>query len=492
MTNEKHKSISFRRLWGMHFFIILLLSGCAANWGDAVTATRNNPDALSVANVLAEVEPGPWPKHNWWEAFGDPQLDELMMEALSGSPTLRVAEARVRRASAIAGSVAAVRSPQLNLDGTSIYQRFTEKGAVSPSFAGEKRSVNLLTLGLNYDIDLWGKNRAAYKAALGEIRVAEVESAAARLQLTTAIAATYVRLNYIFEQYDVEAAILKQQEQVAELTAKRVEAGIDSAVELNHIKGMSASTKTNMRAQQEQIDLSRNQLAALVGAAPNRGTSIVAPVLLSHKKLALPTDLPSELIGRRPDVVAQMWRIEMMTKRIEEAKAAFYPNVNLVSFAGFDSIGIEHILSPGSRVFGIGPAITLPLFDGGRLRSNLGVREAEFDESIERYNGLIVNAVREVADQVVSWQGIEAQQREEQEAVAGFKEANRLALLRYRQGLADYLTVLATEEALLKERRREVTLNTRKFEISIALTKALGGGYLPDPVSAGPGQKGNL
>ena len=466
-------------LWSAFVAMALLLSGCAPNWGNAVMATRNNPDTLEASHALEGLGTGPWPEQSWWKAFGDPQLDQLMAEALTGAPTLRIAEARVGRALAIAGVVDAVRSPQVNLEGTSIYQRFTEKGAVPPSFAGEKRSVNLLTLGLNYDIDLWGKNRSAYEAALGEVRVAEVESAAARLQLTTAIAATYIRLNYAFEQCDVEAAILKQQEQVAELTAKRVKAGIDSAVELHHSQGLTASTKADIRALEEQINLLRNQLAALAGAGPDRCASITAPALRDSRNLTLPTQLPSQLIGRRSDIVAQLWRIESMSKRIEEAKAAFYPNVNLFAFAGFDSIGIENVLSSEGRVFGVGPAVTLPLFDGGRLRHNLGIREAEYDENIERYNSLIVNAIREVADQVVSWQGIKAQQQEEQKAVAGFEAANRLAMLRYRQGLADYLTVLATEEALLRERRREVALNAREFETSVALTKALGGGYLP-------------
>ena len=132
---------------GTFVLAVLFLSGCAANWGETTTAIRNNPDELSVLHVLDKVDAGPWPERNWWEAFGDPQLDQLMVEALTGAPTLRLAEARVRRASAIAGVVGAVRSPHARLDGTSIYQRFTEEGAVPPSFAGENQSVNLLTLG---------------------------------------------------------------------------------------------------------------------------------------------------------------------------------------------------------------------------------------------------------------------------------------------------------------------------------------------------------
>ena len=477
--------VSYPKLSCILLGLGLMISGCAPNLGNTATALRTNLDDMATSQAFEKMVTGPWPAANWWTAFADPQLNQLMMEALTDAPTLHAAEARVRRALAIAGVTAAARSPQATFHGSSTYQRFTQEGAVPPDLAGKKRSVNLLSLDMVFNLDLWGKNRSAYEAVLGEMRVMEIESAAAQLELTTAIATTYVRLNHAFAQSDIAAAILKQQEKVAELTARRVAAGIDSAVELNHTQGVAASTKTSIRALEEQISLLRNQLAVLVGAAPARGDSIVAPTLLSHHTVTLPSQLPAELIGRRPDILAQRWRIKAMNSRIAEAKAEFYPNINLISFAGFDSIGIENIITSGSRVFGIGPAISLPLFDGGRLRRNLEGRLAAYDENVEIYNALILDAIREVADQVASWQGVEAQQLEEQKAVTRFAEANRLALLRYRQGLSNYLTVLKTEEALLQEKRREATLNARQLEIMVALAKALGGGYLANGRIAG-------
>jgi NodT family efflux transporter outer membrane factor (OMF) lipoprotein len=338
-----------------------------------------------------------------------------------------------------------------------------------------------LKLEFDYDLDLWGKNRAAYAVALGAVRVAEIEREMAKLALISSITRVYIRLDHAFQQLGVETELLRQREQIAELTLKRVASGLDSALELKHSQGLVASARADIRSSEERVALLRNQLAALAGAGPDRGISLKPPALLAQQELSLPAQLPSELIGRRPDVVAQLWRIEVMTKGIAEARAAFYPNISLTAFAGFDSIGIENILRGGSGVFGVGPALTLPIFDGGRLRGNLTLRRAEYDENVERYNALIVDAIREVADHLVSWRGIESQLTEEQEAEAKLEEANRLALLRYRQGLTGYLTVLATEGDLLRERLRTVALKARKFEVAVNLSTSLGGGYQPEP-----------
>jgi len=461
--------------------LVLILSSCAGLPKDMARSTRNDPDALGSLRSLTTSTAGPWPQQMWWQELGDPQLDHLIEEALAGNPTLRVAESRIRQAAALAGLADAARYPQLGAGASSIYQRLTENGAVPPPQAGEKKSVNSLKLEFSYDLDLWGRNRAGYEAALGAVRVAEIEGELARLTLASNIAKAYIRLNHEFERLKIETGILRQREQMVELTAKRVTAGLDTAVELKHSQGVVASTRADIRAGEERIALLRNQLAALAGCGPDRGAALKPPILLAQKELTLPTEIPSELIGRRPDVVAQLWRIELMTKEVEVAKASFYPNISLTAFAGFDSIGIENFVRSGSGVFGAGPAITLPIFDGGRLRSNLSLRSAEYDENVERYNSLIVDAIREVGDQIVSWRGVEAQLAEEREAEAKLGEANGLALLRYRQGLTSYLTVLATEGDLLRERLQTVALRARQFEVAVNLSTSLGGGYRPEP-----------
>ena len=469
--------------WNALILLVTLLSGCANFRENKIFSHINEANTLPVTQSLAKAQHGAWPEQMWWKRLGDQQLDTLMEEALNDNPTMRIAEARIRRAISIAGLADSVQYPQVSIGASSVFQRFSEHSTAPPSLAGESKSVSRLALDMRYDLDLWGKNKAKYESALGAVRVAEIEVLTAKNALTATIAKTYIQLSHNFEQLNIATAILRQREKIADLKEKRVHAGIDSGVELELSRGLIASAKADIHAAEEQIALLRNQLAALVGGGPDRGASIVAPTLLAQKELKLPTELPAELIGRRPDVVAQRWRIEMMSKEITAAKAEFYPNVNLTAFAGFDSIGIENILRGGSGVLGVGPTVSLPIFNGGRLRNNLAFQNAEYDESVERYNSIIVEAIRDVADQVVSWKGTEAQRNEQHVALARFEEANRLATIRYGGGVTNYLTVLTAEGEVLRERRRDVALKARQFEITVALTKALGGGY--DPESTG-------
>jgi NodT family efflux transporter outer membrane factor (OMF) lipoprotein len=187
------------------------------------------------------------------------------------------------------------------------------------------------------------------------------------------------------------------------------------------------------------------------------------------------------LLGRRPDVVAQRWRIEAATQDIQEAQARFYPNVSLGAFVGLQSLGLGELLNAGSRVLGIGPAISLPIFDGGRLRANLGARQAEFDAAVEQYNATLVAALHDVVDQLVSLQWLQRQAREQDEALRLAERAYALAQQRYRGQLASYLQVLAAESQLLVQRRGVIETATRQRELRLNLIRALGGGSLPGP-----------
>jgi NodT family efflux transporter outer membrane factor (OMF) lipoprotein len=197
--------------------------------------------------------------------------------------------------------------------------------------------------------------------------------------------------------------------------------------------------------------------------------------------VALPSDVPAELLGRRPDVVAQRWRIEAATQDIQEAQARFYPNVSLAAFVGLQSLGLGELLNAGSRVLGIGPAISLPIFDGGRLRANLGARQAEFDAAVEQYNATLVAALHDVVEQLVSLQWLQRQAREQDDALRLAERSHALAQQRYQGQLASYLQVLTAEGQLLAQRRGVIETATRQRELRLNLIRALGGGLLPGP-----------
>jgi len=459
-----------------------VLTACASFEGLAPRAGVGDANRLAVGTSFAggADATAAWPASNWWAAFGDAQLDRLMDEALAASPSLRAAHARLDRANAVAGLADSTRQPQVTANAASTHQRFSEHGQVPPPLAGTSHTSNRLALDFSYELDFWGKNAAAFEAALGGVRAAEAEAQQARLLLSSALARSYIQLQREFEQQDIAEALLQQRRQLQDLTDRRVHAGLDSSVELQQAAAAIPATEAELAAIHERMALLRNQLAALLGAGPDRGLAIARPAVDVAQTLALPAVLPAELIGRRPDVVAQRWRVEAAARDIDVAKAQFYPNVNLVAFVGFQSIGLGHFLDAGSRIAGAGPALSLPIFDAGRLRSQLAARDADFDAAAEQYNATLIDALRDVADQVASWRAIDTQLDQSLAALGRFDEAYRLALLRYREGLSTYVTVLGVEAQVLGQRRQVADLQARRRDTAVGLARALGGGFRPD------------
>ena len=459
------------------------LAGCASMNGLAPMASLTDANALKAQRSLERVtvSTAAWPASDWWKAFDDPQLDALIDEALAGSPSLKVAEARTRKALAAADVAKAPLYPQVIGSFSSIRERFSDQGLTPPPAAGTWNTVNQLQVTLGWEIDFFGKNRSAYESALGEARAAEVDLHAARLALSTAIAQAYVQLQRAYLQLDVAQKTLAEREQIYALTRDRNDAGIDSRLELKQAESAVPATREVILQLQETIQLTRNQLAALLGQGPDRGLSIARPKAAALTPVALPSTVPAELLGRRPDLVAQRWRVEAARKAIDSAKAEFYPNVNLLAFVGLQSLGGAGFLSAASRTLGAGPAITLPIFEGGRLRANLAGTDADYDIAVEQYNQTLADALRDVVDQLASFESVDAQRVQQKQALATTQEAYDLALLRYREGIGNYLQVLSAEQPWLVQQSLDADLQARVLGLSVSLVRALGGGYEANP-----------
>lgn len=195
------------------------------------------------------------------------------------------------------------------------------------------------------------------------------------------------------------------------------------------------------------------------------------------KTIVTTTHLPSDLLGRRADIAAARWRVEAATRDVDLATSQFYPNINLTAFAGFSSIGLNHLVTAGSQQWGVGPALHLPIFDAGRLRTNLSGKTADLDGAIESYNVAVIEAVHDVVDQLTSRQAIGRQQTEQQAAQSYAENAHAIAVQRYEAGLGNYLQVLTAEAAVLHQRRQRVDLIARAIDTQLLLIRAVGGGY---------------
>jgi NodT family efflux transporter outer membrane factor (OMF) lipoprotein len=458
----------------------LVLAGCASP-GTLPAPHR----VVTAAEVGAKAEAGavPWPATRWWSAWGDARLDALVDQALAGQPALMTAEARVRQAQAAADATGAARAPQVNLSVDLSNQRFTENGLVPPPLAGSTQWNNSAQIGASWELDLFGRQRAALDASLGQVRAAQADAQAARVLLAGNVAAGYFNLARLVEARELAETALSQRRQVLALVRQRIGAGLDTNVELRQAEGLIAQSQAEIEALDETTARARHALAELAGQGP-QALDTLAPRLAPLRTVALPSSLPADLIGRRADLVALRWRVEAAGREIDVARAQFYPNVNLVAFAGLSSLGLSNFIDAGSRTYGIGPALRLPIFEGGRLRANLGARGAEADAAIDAYNAALLRALREVADEVSSLQSLERQQRAQADALAAAESAYDLATQRYRAGLGNFLVVLSAENTVIAQRRAASELKARHLAAEVALARSLGGGIDPRDLPA--------
>ncbi len=459
------------------------LTGCADMSGIAPQSSlRDAPSfGLSTSPVSAQASTGDAVDAQWWHQFGDAQLDRLVAQALQTSPSLKLAQARLARAQAVTEVANAATLPQLNGQLDATRQRYTANGAVPPPLAGSIRESGTAQLNASWELDFFGKNRAALNAALGSVNAAEADAQAARVLLASSVARTYFQWLRWNEQAAVARRTLAQREETLRLVQDRVNAGLDTNLELRQSEGGLPEARLQLETVLEQTALTRNALAALVGQ-PAGDLALQMPTLSSvQTAVTVPTTLSADLLGRRADIAAARWRVEASTQDVLNAKTQFYPNINLVAFAGFSSIGLGKLFESGSQQWGVGPALRLPIFDAGRLRANLRGKTADLDAAVESYNAAVIDAVHDVADQVASSQAIARQQTEQRTAQAAAEAAYDIAVQRYKAGLGTYLNVLTAETSVLAQRRQAVDLAARAIDTQVALIRALGGGYQVKP-----------
>jgi NodT family efflux transporter outer membrane factor (OMF) lipoprotein len=451
----------------------LALAGCANFSGiQPQTSLRS---AESVGLAADSTGPAFRAADDWWRQFGDEQLDSLVAQALEGNPSLRIAQARLARAQALTEGARANTMPQVNGSASTTRQRFTEHGLYPPPIAGSQVTTADLGLQGSWELDFFGKNQAALEAALGAARAAEADAQAARVLLTTNVARAYLQLARTNDQLAVAQRTLAQRQESLNLVGERVRAGLDTNLELRQSEGALPETRQQIEALREQATLAQHALAALTGAG-NRDVVTRQPSLAQLKAMPVPTQLPSDLLGQRADIVAARWRVEAATQNVRSAKAQFYPSVNVVGLIGLSSFGLGKLLDMGSTQWSLGPAIHLPIFDAGRLRANLRGNTADLDAAIESYNASVLDAIRDTADQVASAQSIARQQTEQRDAQVSAEAAYQIAVQRYKAGLGTYLNVLAAENGVLAQRRLAVDLAGRALDTQVALIRALGGG----------------
>ncbi|MFK2900704.1 efflux transporter outer membrane subunit [Dyella jejuensis] len=461
--------------------LCIVLAGCATPDGLHPTGKTLDATRLRSEQSLAGVplSPAAWPAQDWWVGYGDPQLATLIDEALQNNPDLADAEARARQAQAVADSANAARMPQAEWDASLIGARFSSKDPIYPSYAlGTFAWGKSATANFSWDLDLWGGKRAAWEAALGRSRAAQIEAHAARIQLSVNVARAYVALGYAFAQQDVAAGELQRASQTLALTRRLLAGGLGTTQQEAFADAQVASAQQQQAQAARAIDAARSSLSVLLGQGPDRGLRIARPRMLNPGQVALPDTLPVNLLGRRADLVAARWQVEAAARDIKAARIDFLPNISLSAMAGFVAVGgSTSLFQLPARTYDAGPALTLPIFDGGRLRANLAGADAGYDEAVSHYNSLLISAVNGVADLVSALSSVRTQIALEQRARQDAEKSWKDALSAYRGGVSGPLTPLASRQQLLLADERLAVLQSQQMDLSIRLIDALGGGY---------------
>jgi multidrug efflux system outer membrane protein len=452
----------------------LLLGACLS------VPTREQAPILPTHAPLAAVphaSGGEWPAADWWHGFGDPQLDALMQHALGQSPTLALAESRLEQARQGVALQRASGGLDVGASAQLARQRLSDNGLISSEFLG----FNWYTQGdlgvqLQYDFDFWGRHRAAIEAAVDQARVAAAERDAAVLMLTSAVADTYFgwqttqgRLHLADQRNDAR-------QRYRDIVAARVARGIDNDAPLAQADAALAGAHEQRAELAADAELQKTALAALLGISVAQLPAL-EPRDLPTVSTTLPADVDVDLLSRRPDIAASRWRVEAAVQQREVVRTAFYPDFSLGALLGLSSLDLGKLFDAGSTVANVAPALHLPLFDAGRLHAQYGAANADLAAAVAAYDGSVVDAAHDAANQALQLQRIESRRASRRQQLAAVGSLHHTAQLRAERGLSDDRAVLDAEAGLIDQRDALLTLDGAAVSADIALIKALGGGY---------------
>ncbi|WP_183166994.1 efflux transporter outer membrane subunit [Azomonas macrocytogenes] len=462
--------------------VVTSLAGCIDSRGIVPQANRLNDTELVTDKAIQNAaEEAAWPSQQWWKAYGDPQLDAWIEQAMVDSPSLAQARARVRQAQAMAGIAEAMEEPQINLDVQLQRKRWPDDFFYGPSTLNRNTTWNNLSnLQFSYDLDLWGRLRNNQERALDLARIVATEERAAELELASNIVRTYIQLALHYEELAIVEASLKQREELLHLAERNLRMGLGTHLEVTEAEAPIPNVHRQLDIVHEDIALACNQLAALAGKGPGEGARLKRPKLSLHAEPALPSSLPLELLGRRPDVVASRWQVAAEARGIEVAKAEFYPNVNLLASVGSMAVegGMLHFLQYANLVTTFGSAISLPVYDGGRRRGNLSATTAGYDIAVEQYNQTLVMALKNISDLLIRMHSLHEQGEFIKHGLETAERRYELAQNAYERGLVDYRRVLEAQTELFKQQRLREQVHASQLSTQAGLWVALGGGVL--------------
>lgn len=467
--------------------VVLLLTGCT------VGPDYKRPEVDKPAAFRTAASDGPLPVTDtsfgdvaWWETFQEPRLQALIHEALTNSWDIRIAAARVLQAEAALRVTRSQFFPTINAGGDILTSRASEKGAAQlPRGVDPQSDYGDVFLSMpGYEIDLWGRIRRATEASRALLLASEETQRTVRQTLVAEVATSYLELLELDLELEISRRTYGVRTNSLALTTTREQGGVAGLHDVYQARVLVFTADAAIVDTLRRIEQKENALSIFLGRNPGtiqRGH----PLMQQPLRVEVPPGLPSSLLERRPDIRAAEQQLVAANADIGQAKAAFYPQITLTGFYGYQSVALSDLFTSGAQTWQFGPAVTFPLFTGGRLRANLKGARARFDESLARYQQTIQGAFREVSDGLIGYKRTREFRERQELNTQAHRAATDLANSRYEGGVTSYLEVLYTEnelfnsELLLAQARRDELLSV------VQLYRALGGGWAePAPKQA--------
>ena len=454
----------------------LLLSACSVGpvyKRPEVAAPSAFKEASFDGRTWKSAEPGDHlPRGPWWERFQDPLLNSLAAQVEVDNQSLKNTVAKYNQAAALVQSARAGYLPTVNLNGGTTRARNGTAGISSPA-PTTTDSVSLSAS--NWELDLWGRIRNTVDAndLSAQASVADIENI--KLSLQAQLATSYLALRITDEQIALLNRTVADYQKALDLTSNRYKAGVAAKSDVSQAETQLKSTQaqaldaTITRAQYEHA------IAVLIGKAP-ADFSIAAQPIVAHMP-EVPLTAPSALLERRPDVAGAERRIASANAQVGAAQAALFPALTLSGTVGYRNNSWSNIISLPNRFWSVGPALALTLFDGGAKRSQIAQAEAVYDQNVANYRQTVLTAFQDVEDNLVALRVLEEEAVVQADAVRAANESLDHVVAQYKAGVVGYLNVITAQATAFSNRRTELDLRNRRFAASVALIKALGGGF---------------
>jgi len=430
----------------------------------------------AIVPAQAEIE-------QWWDILGDPVLDRLIEEAGRNNFDLRIAIARVEEAREFVGVVSGEAYPQVGASANASRSRISEN--VLPLPGGQTNNTFDIGVGASWEIDVFGRIRRAVEAATAEFQATEEDRNDVLISVYAQVGRSYVALRTAQARMAAAERNIESQQEILTLTRTRFKYGLASDLDVAQAEQVLASSEATVPEIQVQVDRSMHALALLVGRAPSALKEELAPPRpIPGLDTSIRIGVPADLIRRRPDIRRAERRLAAQTARIGVATAELYPSFNILGMLGLAAGKTSAVFTSGSHTYSLGGGILWNLFAGGSIRSQIRVEGARAKQAKLYYERTVLNALREVEDNLVDLAENEKRRAALGRNTEAASRSLRLALELYKDGLRDFQSTLDAERALFAAEDRSSAADGSTASSLINLYQALGGGWNPDDPEA--------